>query len=474
MDMDTVPGRIFVSYRRHDSAYPTGWLTDRLVEHYGPKQVFTDVDSIELGDDYAKKITLAVASCDVLLAVIGPGWLAAQDEDGRRRLDDPEDYVRVEIEAALRRRALVVPILVDGASMPRVSDLPGRPVVPGGDPEPGSLATLPFREALALHPEQFDWAVGRLLKKLDAVLIGDEAEDESRASGPGPERTDVPAFTGSWRWALIGILSAAVALLLLVVPRVLPDVRDGRAFQPQADSWLAFIWLLPGITALVPLAVVIAKKTPAIGAALGLTVVAAWMVASSWAQLEQRKAVEDPHASIHAVLVILLLAAGVGLAASPPLRERVQANNAGQMVVAVCLAVAGFLVQSQASGLAKAVVGESAPGGLWQLDSESWSVRVGELIPFIVCVVAGVVHGNADQTRALRTFVGVLVLYQVGIRAASFSKALVEHQVHLASLASVLVAAGCVLYWCAVCVGQPKNREAPWRSRRAAPAVTLP
>jgi hypothetical protein len=116
-------GRIFISYRRDETAYPAGWLFDRLAEHFGHAQVFKDVDSIELGDDFVQVITRAVGSCDVLLALIGDEWLTITDEHGRRRLDDPNDFVRLEIEAALRRNVRIIPILVDGARMPDAGEL---------------------------------------------------------------------------------------------------------------------------------------------------------------------------------------------------------------------------------------------------------------------------------------------------------------------------------------------------------------
>ena len=96
-------GRIFISYRRDEAAYPAGWLYDRLAGQYGSAQVFKDIDSIKPGDDFVHVITRAVASCDVLLALIGAQWLTATNEQGRRRLDDPEDFVRLEIEAAMSR-----------------------------------------------------------------------------------------------------------------------------------------------------------------------------------------------------------------------------------------------------------------------------------------------------------------------------------------------------------------------------------
>src|SRR6266508_306274 len=108
-------GRIFISYRREETAYPAGWLYDRLADRFGGGQAFKDVDSIQLGDDFVEVITSAVGSCDVLLALIGDEWLTITDEDGQRRLDDPNDFVRLEIEAALTRNVRVIPILVDGA-----------------------------------------------------------------------------------------------------------------------------------------------------------------------------------------------------------------------------------------------------------------------------------------------------------------------------------------------------------------------
>ena len=147
-----------MSYRREDTAYPAGWLYDRLVSHFGRNQVFKDIDSIELGDDFVEVITTAVGSCDVLLALIGDRWLGIPDQDGRRRLDNPGDFVRVEIEAALARNVRVIPILVDGARMPRADELPE------------SLAKLPRRQALELSPNRFDSDTQRLLRVLDRTI----------------------------------------------------------------------------------------------------------------------------------------------------------------------------------------------------------------------------------------------------------------------------------------------------------------
>ena len=120
-------GRIFISYRREDTAYPAAWLFDRLVAHFGEGQVFKDIDTIQPGDDFAEVIGSAIASCDVLLALIGDRWLTATDENEQRRLDRPDDLVRLEIQAALDRNIRVIPVLAGGAH----ASCRGTPRMPG-------------------------------------------------------------------------------------------------------------------------------------------------------------------------------------------------------------------------------------------------------------------------------------------------------------------------------------------------------
>jgi hypothetical protein len=152
--------RIFISYRRDDTAYAAGWLFDRLVDEFGPEQVFKDMDSIALGDDFVDAITAAVSSTDVLLALIGDKWLGMVDEHGERRLDDPDDFVRLEIEAALERDVRVIPILVEGARMPRSEELPQ------------SVAALARRQALELTSSRFSSDTRTLLSVLEKTLLG--------------------------------------------------------------------------------------------------------------------------------------------------------------------------------------------------------------------------------------------------------------------------------------------------------------
>jgi tetratricopeptide (TPR) repeat protein len=165
---DSLPGRIFISYRRQETAWPAGRLYDVLVEHFPPEQVFKDVDNIDPGEDFVERITAAVESCDVLLALIGPKWLTITNKKGQRRLDDPGDYVRLEIETALTRRIRVIPILVDEARMP------------GADELPATLAPLVRRNAVEINPNTFD--TKRLISTVDKTLAALKVSDTATGS----------------------------------------------------------------------------------------------------------------------------------------------------------------------------------------------------------------------------------------------------------------------------------------------------
>ena len=149
-------GGIFISYRRDDAKHAAGRLVDRLTKTYAPGQLFMDVDGIEPGLDFVKVLSDKVQACDVLLAVIGPGWLDTRDAGGQRRLDSTDDFVRIEIAAALERDVRVIPLLVDGARMPTADELPAP------------LKGLARRQATRLAHERFgadvEMLVGALVK----------------------------------------------------------------------------------------------------------------------------------------------------------------------------------------------------------------------------------------------------------------------------------------------------------------------
>jgi hypothetical protein len=101
-------GKIFINYRRDDSISTAGRLHDRLAQTFGRHNLFMDIDHIPAGVDFVEYLNSQVAMCDVFLAVIGPNWLA-KDDDGRRRFDNPDDFVTIEIAAALERKIRVIP-----------------------------------------------------------------------------------------------------------------------------------------------------------------------------------------------------------------------------------------------------------------------------------------------------------------------------------------------------------------------------
>ena len=151
-------GQIFISYRREESRWSARSLRDRLCRDFDPTQIFMDIDAIALGEDFVKAIETRVAKCDVLLAVIGNNWLTSKDEQGNRRLDDPEDFVGMEIGTALKREILVIPVLVDGALMPRSTDLPE------------DLKLLSRRNALRIADTSFEGDCQRLAATIKGVL----------------------------------------------------------------------------------------------------------------------------------------------------------------------------------------------------------------------------------------------------------------------------------------------------------------
>ena len=170
--------KIFLSYRRQDSAGIAGRIYDRLRTHFGDDTVFMDIDSIPFGVDFREHIDAAVGQCDVFLAVIGPRW--AGDTDAHRRLDDSRDFVRIELESALKRNLPVIPILIDHARMPGEADLPT------------SLARLAFRNAIEVDlGRDFHPHVERLIKGIEFHI---QLSKSPAASPPSQAHEAAPAL----------------------------------------------------------------------------------------------------------------------------------------------------------------------------------------------------------------------------------------------------------------------------------------
>lgn len=157
---------IFISYRREDSSGFAGRIYDRLSALFGEEHIFMDVDTIEPGLDFVDAIEAAVGSCDALIAVIGRRWFGPE---GENRLQDPEDLVRVEVAAALERKIRVIPVLIEGAQMPKATDLPGP------------LKPLSRRHSVTISHARFKRDVEALIETVEKVLEQRAASREPSA-----------------------------------------------------------------------------------------------------------------------------------------------------------------------------------------------------------------------------------------------------------------------------------------------------
>jgi hypothetical protein len=136
-----------------------GRIFDKLVQEFGWNSIFKDVDSIPLGIDFKGYLDRKVSECKVLLAVIGDRWLDAADASGKKRLEDPNDLVRIEIESALEQGIPVIPLLVRGAQIPADEDLPA------------GLKQLVYRNGIPIRPDpDFHRDMDRLISALEEYI----------------------------------------------------------------------------------------------------------------------------------------------------------------------------------------------------------------------------------------------------------------------------------------------------------------
>jgi hypothetical protein len=224
--------RIFISYRRDDSRGYAGRLQGDLSRRYSEEHVFRDIE-IPPGADFGEYITGLVDKCNVVLAIIGPGWLDARDRDGERRLDDPQDWVRLEIERALARDGVeVIPVLVDGARLPPREELPP------------SMLALRRRNAFELSDRRWDYDLEQLGKHLDGLLRGTSAlhvrpAGIAAAPTPTPDPAPVPAPAPAPepvdRTSSAVLAAAAVALLTAFPADLIAHNLVDRAPLDRAD-----------------------------------------------------------------------------------------------------------------------------------------------------------------------------------------------------------------------------------------------
>lgn len=217
--------RIFISYRRQDSEGYVGRLYDHLTQHFAPEEVFMDVSSIAPGADFIQVLEEAVAACDIFIAMIGPTWLTIQDNQGNRRLDQWNDFVRIEVASALRQQKVVIPVLVGGARMPAPTDLPE------------DLSSLARRNAIELSHHRFAYDVGRLIEAVRHNL----PEKRSLKKSRNPEEAlRKEAELKALRLELVGATDSPL-YRFRIENRCFPVLGDG-----SPDANILFIGESPG------------------------------------------------------------------------------------------------------------------------------------------------------------------------------------------------------------------------------------
>ena len=242
-------GKIFINYRRDDSISTAGRLHDRLAQTFGRENLFMDVDHIPAGVDFVDYLPSQVAACDVFLAVIGPNWLDAKDDDGRRRFDNPNDYVAIEIAAALARNIRVIPVLIDGARTPKADKLPD------------SIKPLVRRNAVEVRNTNFSHDAESLIPKIHEALK--TARPVTRRWPFITRMVERSRARGHWRM----VAGSATALLLvgwigyqMGVPVWVPSMqRMQRAEQPLLKAPSAAEEATPPLSARVPAVVALTE-----------------------------------------------------------------------------------------------------------------------------------------------------------------------------------------------------------------------
>ena len=232
---------IFISYRRTGTSGYCGLLQDGLRDHFGRDRVFRDIDSIRPGSDFADVVENAVSEAGVVLALIGSNWLDARNEAGGRRLDEPDDFVRLEIESALKHRIVVVPVLVEGARMPSPGELPP------------SISRLGRSQAIALSDERWEYDVGRLVAVLEELLpapahtAGQDPvsagaagagtptaspTDEAATTPEAPAPPQGPVARVDRKRVLVGSAAIGIVVLLLTIVMLTGNSDSGDQAQP--------------------------------------------------------------------------------------------------------------------------------------------------------------------------------------------------------------------------------------------------
>lgn len=219
--------KVFISYRRRETPAYAGRLYDTMVARFGEDNVFMDVEMAP-GIDFVQRITEVVSGCVVLIIVMGPDWAMTTEEEGGRRIDNPSDFVRLEVETGLGRPEVTpIPVLVSGARMPRKEDLPEE------------VRGIARRNAIELSDGRWSYDVGRLVETLEGLLAPAPSVAPTRPERPAPPPPPAAEETIplGWRMVLEGM---AVAALAAFPARLLGELLPaGNGSNGESDGEIA-------------------------------------------------------------------------------------------------------------------------------------------------------------------------------------------------------------------------------------------
>jgi TIR domain-containing protein len=230
--------KVFICYRREETAAYAGRIYDAMVDQFGEENVFMDVDMAP-GVDFERRITEIVSGCVALLVVMGPRWAETTEEDGQRRIDNPGDFVRLEVETGLERPDLTpIPVLVDGARMPRREDLPAE------------IRGIARRNAIELSDARWGYDVGRLMSALDE-LLPDRPEPEEATEPAEPPPPASPRWGLALEGALLGGITAWVGRALLEAIISFKEQQDGEDRRETVEHIVSELARRTSVAALV-------------------------------------------------------------------------------------------------------------------------------------------------------------------------------------------------------------------------------
>ncbi len=209
---------IFISYRRDDSRHAAGRLGDDLAAAFGPARIFRDVESIDPGVDFEVALEQALKGCAVMLVVIGPRWLSITDKDGRRRLDQPGDWIRTEVARALARQVRLIPVMLEDTPLPDAALLPE------------DLRPLVRRQSLPLSDARWRGDLQRLVETLERIPGLERLPTPAPVPSPAPAPTSKKALFTGIALGVGGLLG--VSLLVADPPAPSPAPASEQAAVP--------------------------------------------------------------------------------------------------------------------------------------------------------------------------------------------------------------------------------------------------